>query len=107
MSDFIVPSSSRRGDITIAVATGGMSPALAHAIRIKLEETLDELYPELVRLACEVRDDLQLRNIHVNGEGWQEALDLEKLLPLIKRGERDRAREILFSSLVARQDERP
>jgi siroheme synthase-like protein len=35
-SDFIIPSSFRRGDLTIAVSTAGMSPALTKKIRTRL-----------------------------------------------------------------------
>lgn len=37
LSNFIVPSSISRGDLLIAVSTGGVSPALARAIRLELE----------------------------------------------------------------------
>ena len=47
--DFIVPSVLRRGDLQIAVSTGGKSPALAREIRRRLEAEVGEDYAELSR----------------------------------------------------------
>lgn len=48
ISDFIVPATVRRGALTIAVSTGGSSPALAAGIRRQLEEQFDQAYAELL-----------------------------------------------------------
>ncbi len=49
-SSFIVPSVMRRGELTLAISTGGLSPALAKRIREKLEETLVPEYGAFLRL---------------------------------------------------------
>jgi precorrin-2 dehydrogenase/sirohydrochlorin ferrochelatase len=41
---FLVPSVLRRGDLTIAISTGGGSPALAKKLRLRLEETIGPEY---------------------------------------------------------------
>ena len=46
--DFIVPSILRRGDLQIAVSTGGRSPALAREIRRWLEARIGQDYGALV-----------------------------------------------------------
>lgn len=50
LSGFIVPSVIRRGDLTVAISTGGLSPALARRLREKLEETLVPEYGAFLRL---------------------------------------------------------
>ena len=49
LCDFIVPSVLRRGELQIAVSTGGRSPALAREIRKRLEETIGPEYGDLVQ----------------------------------------------------------
>jgi precorrin-2 dehydrogenase len=45
--NFIVPAVARRGGLTIAVSTGGVSPALAKRLRRDLERLLRKDYPQL------------------------------------------------------------
>jgi len=49
-SDFIIPSFFRRGNLTIAVSTSGVSPALARKIRSKLEKSFGEEYGSLLSI---------------------------------------------------------
>jgi len=98
-SDFISPSYFRRGAITIAVSTSGLSPALARKIRASLEETVNEHYITLIHLVAEVRTDLKKRGIKVPADRWQEALDLDLLLKLITKGKTEKAKAALLHSL--------
>jgi precorrin-2 dehydrogenase/sirohydrochlorin ferrochelatase len=50
---FLVPSAVRRGDLTIAISTGGGSPALAAKLRQRLEETIG---PEYEAFLAALRD---------------------------------------------------
>jgi precorrin-2 dehydrogenase/sirohydrochlorin ferrochelatase len=99
-SDFIVPSYLRRGDITIAVSTAGRSPALARKIRARLEKEFGDEYASLVRLIGEVRAEVRRQKVKVSGEDWQEALDLDLILDLLKRGEAEKARALLLDRLM-------
>ena len=45
---FLVPAMIRRGDLTIAISTGGGSPALARMLRQRLEQTIGPEYDEFV-----------------------------------------------------------
>ena len=98
-SDFIVPSYLRRGDVAIAVSTGGKSPALARKIRSRLEKELGNEYALLASLISEVRIEVKQRKIKLDSDGWQEALDLDLLLELLRKGEEGRAKATLLSNL--------
>jgi len=102
-SDFIVPSYVRRGDITIAVSTAGRSPALARKIRARLEKEFGDEYISLVSLVGEVRAEVRRQGIKVTGDDWQEALDLDLMIDLLKRGEVEKAKAVLLDNLKARQ----
>lgn len=101
-SDFIVPSLLRRGDVSIAVSTGGKSPALARRIRTELEQSLAPEYASLALLVSQVRQELKRDGIYVDGNAWQESLDLEPLLDMLKKGEFEQAREKLLSDLLGK-----
>jgi precorrin-2 dehydrogenase/sirohydrochlorin ferrochelatase len=47
--NFIVPSHVRRGGISLAISTGGASPAFAKRLRRDLERFLGHRYPRLLR----------------------------------------------------------
>ena len=49
LCDFQVPSVIRRGALTLAISTGGASPALAKTIRLFLEKNLDKKMGRAVR----------------------------------------------------------
>ena len=49
-SDFLVPAAYTNHGVTLAVGTGGISPALARRIRIDLQDRLDKRYGHLLAL---------------------------------------------------------
>ena len=102
-SDFIVPSYLRRGDIAIAVSTGGKSPALARKLRLRLESEFGDEYALLVNVIGEVRDELKKKCIKVNAEVWQQALNIDCLIGLLKKGEVEKAKTILLDNIKAKQ----
>jgi precorrin-2 dehydrogenase / sirohydrochlorin ferrochelatase len=53
--NFIVPSQVRRGGITLAISTGGTSPAFAKRLRRDLERFLGHGYPQLLNEMGAVR----------------------------------------------------
>jgi precorrin-2 dehydrogenase/sirohydrochlorin ferrochelatase len=58
-SDVILPSKIVQSDITIAISTGGHSPAMAKYLRLRLEESLGTELSDMVRLQSELREDLK------------------------------------------------
>ena len=53
---FLVPSVVRRGDLTIAISTGGGSPALAKKLRQRLEQTVGPEYEAFVAALRRLRE---------------------------------------------------
>jgi siroheme synthase-like protein len=97
--DFILPSILRRGDITVAVSSGGSSPALARTIREELEGYFIGEYELLAKLAGEIRDELQQRSITVPFETWRKALTGE-VRQLLLHGDVAHARAALLNDLA-------
>jgi len=102
-SDFIVPSYLSRDSLTIAVSTSGQSPALARKIRTRLEKEINEQYGVLTRLVGEVRAEIKREGIKIENDRWQEALDIDSLLELLNKGEREKAKALLLSRLKGRK----
>jgi siroheme synthase-like protein len=75
--DFFLPSVLRRGPLLVAVATGGASPALARAVREKIERLLPARYGTLAETAGDVRRELRSRGLHVDASAWSRALTAE------------------------------
>jgi precorrin-2 dehydrogenase / sirohydrochlorin ferrochelatase len=96
--DFILPSVLRRGDLTVAVSTGGKSPALARTIREELELYFTEDYRRLAQLAADARDELRARGISPPFEAWRRALSGD-VRQLLMRGEIARAKSLLLREL--------
>ena len=96
--DFILPSVLRRGDLTVAVSTGGTSPALARTIREELELYFTGEYELLATLAAQVREDLHARGLSAPFEAWRRALSGE-VRQLLMRGDVARAKSLLLKEL--------
>jgi siroheme synthase-like protein len=103
ISDFIVPSNVCRGDVNIAISTGGKSPALARKIRTRLEEDFDDEYASLALLIEEVRTEVKRQGIEVNGDDWQKAIDLDVMIDLLKQGKGEKAKAVLLNNLKSSQ----
>ncbi len=55
---FTIPSVAERGDLLIAVSTGGKCPALARHVRLEVEEKIDSAYATLLTILGEAREKL-------------------------------------------------
>ena len=74
--DAIVPSVVRRGAIIVAISTGGASPALARALRERLEQALPPAYGVLLEIAGETRRVLRAAGHRASADDWMAALDV-------------------------------
>ena len=95
---YTLPAVVRQGPITVAVSTGGRSPALATWLRRQLEGQLGPEYLTLLELLEERRTALREDGVPTEGLNWQEALD-SGMLDLVRAGRVAEARERLQACL--------
>jgi precorrin-2 dehydrogenase/sirohydrochlorin ferrochelatase len=84
----------RRGDLSVAVATGGGSPALASWLRDELAGRVGPEYGTLVALLSDVRDRVRSTGRSTEDLDWRSVLDSD-MLDLIRLGRIAEARERL------------
>jgi siroheme synthase-like protein len=61
LCDFIMPAVVRRADLTVAISTGGTSPALAARLRQKISDMLGPEYERLLDLLAAARPEIRRR----------------------------------------------
>jgi precorrin-2 dehydrogenase / sirohydrochlorin ferrochelatase len=96
---FILPAVVRRGPLTIAVASGGATPALTRALREHLDEALGPEWGALAELAAEARRELRARGGGADGETWRRALAAD-VRALVAEHRLDEARRELRARLA-------
>jgi precorrin-2 dehydrogenase / sirohydrochlorin ferrochelatase len=106
--DFAAPAVVRRGELLIAVSTGGRSPALARRLRVELGERYGAEWAEVVELLGEVRAETLplLPDLAERSRRWQAALDPEELAALVRAGRHEQAAARLRERLVPDRDGR-
>ncbi len=83
LCDFIMPAVVNRGDLKIAISTGGNSPALAKKIREDLEGKYKEDYQDMNNILGEIREIIK-KNIDNQN---QRKIIFDKLASLVKLSE--------------------
>ena len=101
--DFTVPAVVRRGEVTLAISTGGRSPAFARFLREQLQEWLTDARCELLELLAELRRELQAAGRSVDATRWRAALADESVARALEAGDRATARARLRHVLTARR----
>jgi precorrin-2 dehydrogenase len=103
-SDFVAPAVLERGNLTISISTGGSSPALAAALRRRLEVQFGDEYGGLVELLGSFRDEVKTSISEPAGRGrfWQKLLarDLDLLVDKLRHGEAEAARRLIEERLA-------
>ena len=95
---FTLPAVLRRGPVTVAVSTGGYSPALAGWLRDQVAGLLGPEIGMLAEMLSEARDRLQAAGRSTEELDWRRALDSD-MLDLIRTGQVAQARERLQACL--------
>jgi precorrin-2 dehydrogenase/sirohydrochlorin ferrochelatase len=98
--DFISPSHFNRGELTLAVSTGGASPALARKIRMDVEEFLGDRYNGLLEILSRLRPRILAldRTQPANAALFKSLVD-SSLGQALAQGDKEQARAILIHDL--------
>ena len=99
--DFTLPAIVRRKDITVAVSTGGRSPAFARYLREQLTDWLTDARLMLLEIMTELRRDLRSAGRSVDSATWKRAIADDEVTRAIAAGDRESARRRLFATLMA------
>jgi len=101
--DFAAPAVVRRGDLAIAVSTGGRSPALASRLREQLEGRYGPEWAQLLDLLAEVRAATitALPDVGERIRRWRGALRLDELEALLRDDRHEEARQRLLDRLTS------
>jgi siroheme synthase-like protein len=88
-----LPAVHRAGPVTVAVATGGASPAVAGWLRDRLASAVPHDMVTVVALAEEGRTELRASGRATHEVAWSVLLD--EILPLIESGQVEEARAVV------------
>ena len=100
MCNFIVPSIVRRGELALAVSTGGASPVVAKHIRRQLEADYGKEWEALVDLLREARDELKVRYLDMPSrrDAVERLMDTD-IVQRLADGDVDGARRLAYEVL--------
>jgi siroheme synthase-like protein len=93
-SSFILPAVHRDGAVTVAVSTGGRSPALASWLRTRLAAQCGDGLGTLAQLLGDAREHLTRAGVRSDAVDWAQLLD-GPLPELVRSGDIDNARAIV------------
>lgn len=100
LCNFITPALITRGDIQIAVSSGGGSPSVAQRVKREISELIGEEFGVLLEIAAEMRaeakrqiTDFEQRRVVLHAFAESEAIEL------LRQGKREEARELAFNML--------
>lgn len=105
--DWAAPAVVRRGDLVLAIGTGGASPTIARLVRERLQIEFGAEWAEVLAIVGEVRRETlpALPDFAERAAGWHDALDLDEAAHLVREGRgeelRTRLRERLLGEVSA------
>jgi siroheme synthase-like protein len=95
----ILPAVARSGDLTVAISSGGRSPATAAWIRRRIETLLDDDTEAVARTCAEVRAEVRAVGLGTEVPGWADVLDGEALR-LVAAGRSDELHDRLLAAVI-------
>lgn len=102
-SNWAAPALVRRGDLILAISTGGRSPSLARKLREELEASFGPEWEGAMDILGRLREEsLRLYPDFEDRAGrWSTALDTHELIDLIRADKGEEARERILARLAA------
>lgn len=98
--NFIAPAIVRRGEMTIAISSGGNAPALSRHLRKQLEEQFGPEYEKYLSILKEMREKALNQISEANRKAfWEELLNLG-IIEMIKNGNQEDAWSLAKSILL-------
>lgn len=97
LSDFVLPALVERGEFTIAVSTGGGSPALAAKAAARLREVFGPEYGPLAGLLARLRPLILASGLPIEAREqlFKTMVDSDELRTLLARGEMEKAKDLV------------
>ena len=96
---FIAPSIVKREPVTLAISTGGASPALARKMRETLSEDPNLRWADLANVLQKARGVIKQKQLVIDPDRWQCCIT-DELLELAQNGLEDKALEVLIRELT-------
>jgi len=92
--NFIAPATLRKGDLTVAISTGGKAPALAVRLKERLQEQIGTEYERFLELSGQLREPLahHVPDFETRKKLWYELVDSDAL-ELLSQGNESAAIE--------------
>ena len=95
----ILPAVARAGDLTVAISSGGRSPATASWLRRRIEAMLDEHTLDIAATCARVRAEVRSAGLSTEVDAWAEVLDGEAV-SLVAEGGADVLHDRLYEAVV-------
>ena len=100
LCSFIAPAIVKRGQVTLAISTGGASPALARKLRESLENSSALQWSDLAPVLSRVRREIRRMGVKVHPQRWQCSITPE-VLELVQSGREEEAVSSLLADLTS------
>jgi precorrin-2 dehydrogenase/sirohydrochlorin ferrochelatase len=95
---FIAPSIVEKGPVTVAISTGGASPALARKLREKMDVSSALDWADATSVLSKARQVVKEKQISIDPQRWQCCMT-DDLLSMVQAGHEDDALNLLMDRL--------
>jgi precorrin-2 dehydrogenase/sirohydrochlorin ferrochelatase len=105
LSDFILPAVAHVGDVKIAVSTSGKSPAMAKALRERIERLIQPEDLLEIKLQSHIRSILKEKfpDSNVRGKMLNEILNNDNIKQVLKEGKLREAQELALKLIKKKE----